>query len=253
MMKTLRQLLTLLLLFNALPILAQQNPNEYVEDKPVLMKNEATFGLNFHTSGTIGIQFRRSYNLTGYKKWIFEGDIIGMKHPKEIKTVNRYFDNAKSYVYGKQNTLNIIRLGTGIQKTLFSKAERNGVEIRFLYSGGLSLGITKPVYLNILKPTGKGGEFDVVVEKYNPEEHFVDNIYGRAPFTEGLDEINFHPGAYGKIGFNFEYAPIFEDVKSLEIGAIVDVYPKDIPIMALIDNKKLFLTFYITLMYGRKW
>ncbi len=253
MMKTLRQLLTLMLLFNATQLIAQQNSNEFVEDKPVLMKNEATGGLNFHTSGTIGIQFRKGYNLTGFKKWILEGDIIGMKHPKEVKTVNQYFDNAKSYVYGKQNTFNIIRFGTGIQKTLFSKAERNGVEIRFHYSGGLSLGITKPVYLNILKPTGKGGEFDVIVEKYNPNEHFVDNIYGRAPFTEGLDEINLHPGAYGKIGFNFEYAPIFEDVKSIEIGAIVDVYPKDIPIMALIENKKLFLTFYITLMYGKKW
>jgi hypothetical protein len=37
---------------------AQPNPNEFVEEKPVLMKNEATGGLNFHTSGW-GVQFRR--------------------------------------------------------------------------------------------------------------------------------------------------------------------------------------------------
>ena len=75
MMKTLRQLLTLMLLFNATQLIAQQNSNEFVEDKPVLMKNEATGGLNFHTSGTIGIQFRKGYNLTGFKKWILEGDL----------------------------------------------------------------------------------------------------------------------------------------------------------------------------------
>lgn len=231
---------------------AQVNPNEYVEEKPVLMKNEATGGLNFHT-GSWGLQFRRSYNQTGYKKLMFEVDLVGMKHPKEVKSINQAFDNARSYVYGKLNAFNILRAGAGQQFTIFSKAERNGVEIRFLYSGGLSLGILKPVYLNILKPTGNIGEFDVVTEKYDPNEHYIDNIYGRAPFTEGLDQLFFRPGAYVKAGFNFEYAPIFEDVKALEIGAIFDIYPKDIPIMAFTENKPYFLSFYVTIMYGRKW
>lgn len=223
-----------------------------MEEKPVLMKNEATIAIDFHTNGW-GVQFRRGINLTGYKKWIFEADYIGMKHPKEIKTVNPYFDNAKSYVYGKMNTFSILRAGTGIQRTIYSKAERNGVEVRMVYSGGLSLGFTKPVYLQILEPTGNFGEFDLIVEKYDPSEHYIDNIYGRAPFTEGLDELKLRPGAYAKLGFNFEYAPVFEDVKALEVGAILDVYPKDIPMMAFIDNKQLFLTFYINIMYGWKW
>lgn len=246
--------LLLVTLLYVLPtsLAAQDNPNEYVEEKPVLMKNEATGGLNFHTAGW-GIQFRRSYNQTGYKKLMFEGDFIGMKHPKEVKTVNQAFDNARSYVYGKINTFNILRLGAGQQYTLYSKMERNGVEVRFLYSGGLSLGILKPVYLNILKPTGNVGEFDVVTEKYDPDEHYIDNIYGRAPFTEGLDQLFFRPGAYVKAGFNFEYAPIFEDVKALEIGAAFDAYPQDIPIMAFTENKQFFLSFYLTIMYGRKW
>lgn len=231
---------------------AQTNPNEYVEEKPVLMKNEATGGLNFHTNGW-GLQFRRSFNLTGYKKLMFEGDFVGMKHPKEVKSVNQAFDNARSYVYGKLNSFSILRAGVGRQHTLYSKAEKNGVEVRFLYSGGLSLGILKPVYLNILKPTGNFGEFDVVTEKYNPDEHYIDNIYGRAPFTEGLDQLFFRPGAYAKVGFNFEYAPVFEDVKALEIGVILDAYPQEVPIMAFAENKQLFLTFYLTIMYGRKW
>ena len=195
--------LMILLVFSFTPKLyAQNNPNEYVEDKPFLTTNEATFAIQVHSNGW-GLQFRRGYKITGMKKWFYEGDFVSMKHPKEIKTVNPYFSNAKSYVYGKLNTFNILRIGLGRQQTIYSKAERNGVEVRFLYSGGLSLGITKPVYLNILKPTGQFGEFDVVVERYNPNEHFVDNIYGRAPFTEGITQISFHPGLYSKIGFNF--------------------------------------------------
>lgn len=231
---------------------SQINPNEYVEDKPVLMKNEATGGLNFHTSGW-GIQFRRSSNITGYKKLMFEGDFVSMKHPKEIKSVNQAFDNARSYVYGKQYAMSIFRAGIGRQKTLFSKGDRNGVEIRLVYSGGLSLGILKPVYLNILKPTGTFGEFVVVTERYDPLKHFTDNIYGRAPFTEGFGKLSARPGGYAKFGFNFEYAPFFEDVKALEIGVIADFYPKEIPIMAFTENKQIFLTFYLTIMYGRKW
>ena len=184
---------------------------------------------------------------------MFEGDFVGMKHPKEVKSVNQAFDNARSYVYGKLNSFSILRAGVGRQHTIYSKAEKNGVEVRFLYSGGLSLGILKPVYLNILKPTGNFGEFDVVTEKYNPDEHYIDNIYGRAPFTEGLDQLFFRPGAYAKVGFNFEYAPVFEDVKALEIGVILDAYPQEVPIMAFAENKQLFLTFYLTIMYGRKW
>ncbi|MBL7923212.1 MAG: hypothetical protein JNL88_03350 [Bacteroidia bacterium] len=242
----------LLLVLPGTGLFAQNNPNEYVEEKPYLTKNEATGGLNFHTSGW-GVQFRRSFNLTGYKKLMFEADYVGLKHPKEIKSVNQAFDNARSYVYGKLNAFSILRLGAGRQRTLYSKAERNGVEIRAVYSGGLSLGILKPIYLNILEPTGTFGEFVVITERYDPNEHFVDNIYGRAPFTEGLDRIFIKPGGYLKFGFNFEYAPIFEDVKSLEIGVIADLYPEEIPIMAFTENKQLFLTFYLTLMYGRKW
>jgi hypothetical protein len=243
------------LVLPAFPQAPQANPNEYVEEKPVLMKNEATFGLILHSNGwgLGGIQFRRGIALTGYKKWIFEGDYGGMRHPKEIKTVNPYFDAAKSYVYGKSNTFNVLRLGTGIQRTLYSKFDRHGVEIRMVYSGGLSLGLLKPVYLEILKPTGNFNEFEVRTEKYDPTEHFVDNIYGRSSFSEGLGEMKFKPGLYGKLGFNFEYAPIFSDVKAIEVGAVLDVYPTDVPIMALIDNKQLFLSFYVTFMYGRKW
>jgi len=42
-------------------------------------------------------------------------------------------------------------------------------------------------------------------------------------------------------------------VKALEVGAIIDAYPQEIPIMALTENNRFFLSFYITIMYGRKW
>jgi hypothetical protein len=167
-MKFLRIKLLFLFTLTIGGVKAQLNPNEYVEEKPYLMKHEATAGIQFHSAGW-GIQFRRSFNLTGYKKLMLEGDYVSMKHPKEVKSVNQSFDNARSYVYGKLNNFTILRLGVGRQRTFFSKGDRNGVEIRAIYSGGLSMGVLKPVFLQILEPTGTLGQFDLSVQRYDPK------------------------------------------------------------------------------------
>lgn len=230
----------------------QDNPYEYEEEKPVLLKNEFVFGVNIHTSGW-GFDFRKGKNLTAAKKRMFEAEIVNMKHPKEVRSVNPYFDNAKSFFYGKLNSVIVMRAAIGQQQILFDKSERSGVEVRFNYTAGLSLGLAKPVYLNILYPTAFEGEYEVVVEKYNPEKHYVDNIYGRAPFTEGIGETNVYPGGYAKLGLSFEYGAMHDDVKAIETGITVDAYAKKLPIMAETTNNQFFFNFYINILYGRKW
>jgi hypothetical protein len=247
-----KNLLTIVLLLTTPVLYGQQNPFEYEEEKPPLMKNEWAIGLNVHTAGW-GLDFRRGKNITVDKKRHYEIEIVNMKHPKEVRSVNPYFDNARSFFYGKLNTLTVLRVGYGKQRVLFSKAEKGGVEVRLNYTGGLSLGLAKPVYLNILYPTEFDREYIVVVEKYDPNLHYTDNIYGRAPFTDGLDEIKPYPGVYGKLGLTFEYGSYSDDIKCIETGISVDAYGKDVPIMALTENKPVFFNFYINLLYGRKW
>lgn len=247
-----RQLALLIFLFFSTFSFGQTNPWEYEEEKPPLLKKEWALGLNIHSSGW-GVDFRRSKNITALKKRTVEVEVVNMKHPKEIRSVNPYFDNAKSFFYGKMNTLTVIRTGIGKQKVLFSKAERGGVEVRLNYTGGVSLGLAKPVYLNILYPTSFDREYEVRVEKYDPYKHYIDNIYGRAPFIEGISEIKPYPGAYAKIGFAFEYGKWHDTVKCIETGVSIDAYAKEIPIMAFTDNNQFYLNFYINLLYGRKW
>lgn len=224
----------------------------FIEETPLLYRNEASGGIIIHSNG-LGGSFRKGKHITGYKKFVYEIELLSMKNPKEIKTTNPYFDNSKSYVYGKLNSLMPLRTGVGFQRTIYSKAERGGIEIRFNYLGGLSLGIAKPVYLDILFPTGVPYEYDYQTLKYDPEEHFIDNIYGKAPFSYGLNELRFYPGAYGKVSVSFEYGNYDDDIKFIETGIALDVYPQEVPIMAFIDNKNIFLSFYINIMYGRKW
>jgi hypothetical protein len=249
-MKRVSILLFLLSLSSTL-VWAQNNPFEYVEEKPPLMKNEFSLGITLHTSGWGGI-FRRAKNITVNKKRFYEIEVVGMKNPKEIRSVNPYFDNAKSFYYGKLNTLTVLRFGLGKQHVLFSKAEKGGVEVRLNYSGGFSLGLAKPVYLNILHEVGPG-EYLVEVEKYDPGVHRVDSIYGRASFLEGFGEIKPYPGGYGKLGLTFEYGTHTTNIKCIEAGMCIDLYGKEVPVMAYIDNNQQFLNFYIHLVFGRKW
>lgn len=248
----LRKLFLLLLLMGPLLLQGQVNPFEYQEDKPPLMKNEWMIGFNIHSAGW-GVDFRRARNITVDRKRFYEIEIVNMKHPKEVRSVNPYFDNAKSFFYGKMNTLTLIRGGIGRQKVLFSKAEKGGVEGRLNYSGGFSLGLAKPVYLNILYETEIENEYIVQVEKYDPERHYPIDIYGRAPFTEGITEIKPYPGGFVKLGLAFEYGYWDDDIKCIEAGICVDAYGKAIPIMAYADNNSVFFNFYINILYGRRW
>jgi hypothetical protein len=242
-----------LLVMNTVHLKAQQNPNEYEETPPVLMKNEVSFGFSLHSSGW-GLDFRRGHNITVSKKRMFEIELVGMHHPKEIKSVNPYYENSKSFVYGKLNSLTVLRGALGYQRVIAGKAERGGVEIRLNYTGGLSLGFAKPIYLDIItQDINDPGHFTLSTEKYDPANHSIDDIYGRASFTKGLDELKVYPGFYGKLGLSFEYGAMDDDVKIIETGITIDAYGKTIPIMALTHNNQLYFNFYINLLYGRKW
>ncbi|MBT8196311.1 MAG: hypothetical protein HKO56_03480 [Bacteroidia bacterium] len=249
-------LLSLVLALFAADLSAQTIIDENEDYKPVLYRNEYSFGFMLHSNGW-GINFNRGKHITGYKKRMFEFDFVGMKHPKEVKTLQN--ENAKSYVYGKLNTFSILRSSIGEQKLLYSRNTRQGVEVRLNYAVGASFGITKPVYLEILVPIDKVQPVDtfpsarIEVQKYDPDEHFTNNIVGRANFFNGIDELDLHPGLHGKLAISFGYGYLDDDVKALETGMTIDLYPKDIPIMALIDNNSVYFNFYFKLLYGRKW
>lgn len=222
------------------------------DDVGLLYRNEFVIGGSVHTNG-FGLNYRRGWHVTGYKKRLLEVEAVNMKHAKEIKTQNPLFENSKGYVYGKLNVLDIIRVGYGFQKTLYGKEQRRGVEIRLLTMIGASIGLAKPVYLEILQPTTDPQIYNITTEQYNPLLHTPDNIYGRAPYFKGFDQTKIYPGGYGKVGVSFEYANLEDDIKCIETGLAVDVYPKVIPIMANTTNQQVFINLYINFIWGKKW
>lgn len=204
-----------------------------------------------HTSG-FGLGYRSGKHITGYKKRMFEIELTGMKHPKEIRTVNPYFENSKSYIYGKENSFLLVRAGIGKQKIINSKPYWGGVELRYFYYGGLSLGLLKPVYLYILHETSTPYQYNLSIEKYDPDKHFAENIFGRASYFQGFNKLKPMPGLYFKTGVNFEYGAYDESIKAIEAGVALDVYSKSVPIMAFVKNRNYFVSLYLSFHFGSR-
>ena len=215
----------------------------------VLYRIEKHGGVLIHSNGW-GAFYRTGKHLTGKTKRFFEFEAVSMKHPKEVKTVNPYYENTKGYVYGKLNSLSIWRAGFGIQRKMHGKDGIKGIELRYHHFLGVSLGMAKPVYLEIGYPTIPYQY--IRTERYDPTKHYADNIYGRAPMLRGIENIKPYPGLYTKFGFAFDYAGAFNAVKGLEVGTILDIYPQAIPLMANTQNNNYFLNFYLSIFIGKK-
>ena len=216
----------------------------------VLLKKEFTYGIMVHNLG-MGINFRKGSNKTFYNSRIFELEIVSMKHPKQVRVINPYYYNARSYVYGKLNHVYMMRVGYGFKKLLNRKPYWGGVEVRAIYIGGFSLAITKPVYLYFWNENYSY----LKEERYNPDNyyHSSEYIYGRAPFTSGISEITAYPGVYLKGGMNFEFGSENTKIRALEAGAVLELYPMAIPIMAFNPAQNVFLTFYINFHMGKRY
>jgi len=224
------------------------SPLDQGQDLNVLYRNEATGSVFAHTRGW-GIQYARLKHVTAKRKSILEFSFANMRHPKEYKLKYEGISGNKSFYYGKLNSLMMIRTGVGIQHTLYERSERKSLEIRMSTVAGCNLTLIKPVYLYVFKEN----LIAPIIEKYNPDEHNLSNIAGRAPWLFGFSNLTVRPGGYAKLGFSFEYGDYSNEVKAIETGVLVDVFPLPVATMAKIPQEQVFVTLYFSFVFGKKW
>ena len=214
------------------------------EETRVLYKKEMAGGIIIHGDGW-GFNFVHAKHLTARDRRVLGIELVGMRHPKEIKSFNPYYEDSRGYFYGKQNSMLILRPTVGRKHQITDKIRHGGVEVNLVWGVGPSLGLLKPVYLQIGKPDNFPYEI-IVVERYDPIRHGVQNIYGRAGWFTGFNEMFLMPGAFGRFGLNFEHSGQAAGIKSLEVGVSMDAYARSVPIMAElegVENKQFFLEF----------
>lgn len=181
-------------------------------------------------------------------------DFARVKHEKEVRIVNPAFNNSKPYVFGQLNQAFALRLGAGRKTALSKRMFQKAVVVNFNYYGGFSAMLLKPVYLEIYYRDNDQSTGSFAVEKYDPEKHMDQSrIFGRTNFFKGIDEMKLRPGGFAKTAFTFEWGAEEDEIKCIEAGAVLDVYPEEIPIMAFSKNRPYFLSVYLGFNWGTRW
>jgi len=227
----------------------EENENDTISNI-VLTEKQWTLGILLHTNGW-GLKLRFGRNVTFLRQRMWELEYTTYKSPKEIRIINPMYSDAKSYIYGKLNFVSFLRGGIGFQHILNRKPYWGGVQLSALYYGGLSIGITKPIYLYIIH-IKSSTDYEILEEKYNPDIHFVEDIYGRGSLLSGITQLGLYPGIYVKGGLEFEFGTKNTRINSLEAGAILDFSPFPIPIMAYNPKQNFFVTLYVGFSLGKR-
>jgi hypothetical protein len=179
-----------------------------VDERKILFRNESSFGLELTSTGW-GLNYVYGKHLDNRNKDLFEIQLVEIKHPKEVKSTNPYYPNQKKFVFGKVNSFYNLRFGYGKQKKLFSKADKGGIEIRMFYTGGLNLGLVKPIYYEVVDSQFVVNDMYYLVTEtttFNPNIHSPYDIIARAGFLKGFNETKIVPGVYGSMGVGFEFS-----------------------------------------------
>jgi hypothetical protein len=229
--------------FGTVSLYAQGELNE---QQKVFFRNERSFAILLNTDG-YGVSYRAAKRIDYLNKRFLEAELGTLKHPKEYKI--SYQNQGGAFVFGKLNSTFYLRGGIGFQHELFKKADLGGIAIRYFYSGGPVLAIYKPIYYKVLYFISQI-EYESRDEKFNPSLALPQDIYGKAPFTEGLKETKVLPGLFAKGGFNFEYSKEDKIIHAIEVGAQINAFPKKIPIMASSDNKMVFFSLFVSYRFG---
>ncbi len=236
----------------SLGVIAQTQEATIFDEATVVYRNATYGGAILHTNG-FGAHITFGKGKTAFKTRIFQFEMVGMKHVKEIRSINPATNQTRSFVFGKLNYFFVFRPSIGNRVVSFDKIRKSGVSVGYNWRLGPSLGFTRPVYLEIGNQGSSAFE-DVRVEKYNPDIHTYEDILGRAGGLRGFNELKLKPGLYGAIALNFEYDADREGLKGIEVGATIDYYPiEKVDIMAFAENYQLFLNFYVCLQFGKKF
>jgi hypothetical protein len=229
--------------FGVVSIYAQGELNE---QQRVFFRNERSFAILLNTDG-IGVGYRGAKRIDYLNKRLIEIEAGSLRHPKEYKLSNPYTQG--TFVFGKLNSTFYLRGGLGHQHELFKKADLGGIAIRYFYTGGAVLALYKPIYYNVLYPVSVN-EYIIKKEKFNSSIALPQDIFSKASFTKGLNEIKALPGLYAKGGFNFEYSKEDKIIHAIEVGALINAFPKKVPIMAGVGNKAIFFSLFVSYRFG---
>lgn len=230
-------------------------PNRTPIEERIIYNHQNSFNLCIHSQGFgLGFKIGKINNIYTTSNW--ETEFFTLNSLKEIRLISGYASTlARPFKYGKLNTVFGFRFGYGQEKRIFGKPYWGGVELRWIYEGGVSLALLKPYYYYVLVYKGNSDvEYSEVIEerKFNDQDRWLD-IVGKAPLTKGFNEISLSPGIHVKSGFSFDIGTSRARYQAINFGAVAECYPMGISIVDSQRNRRFFLTFFLSYNWGSRF
>ena len=225
------------------------------EEGALIYQKQNIYGGKLNSDG-YGVFFEKGYLKTATLANLFSIEIGERKHPKEARSaISGIFSNNNFFIYGKINSFFYAKLGVAQSLLIGGKGRRNGVAVSTIYGGGLSLGLLKPVYLNVRDPLSQQEE----QIKYKNDNSRNDSLF-LTPSTivnslgifKGFGEVKVKPGLFVKTGLRFDYGHYNETVSAVEVGINAEYYISKMPIMALTKEKSFFINLYAAVEFGKR-
>lgn len=220
--------------------------------------NEVYLGGGIHTRG---FQLMLGYSIIDRSRRTktFFAEVGEIKHPKENRQSYEGLGSGqgagRAFIYGKRNNLYFTRLGYG-EKFYLSAKNTRLVSLGFTYAAGVSVGVVRPYYLDLIY-RNNGGVPQTIAEPYRASNHIKflnpQEISGPSGAAYGWSELDFAPGLFAKAGLLIDWGALDSVVKALEVGIAADFYAQDIPMMIFEKNTPIFVNLYLNASLGHRW
>ena len=231
------------------------------EEGALVFRKQSAYALKLNTDGMSFYYEHGKYKSMNRTNlwWLEIGEKKNQKQNKQTPqpTLTSYpgfsiISVGNNFVYGKVNNFYPIKIGFGRQYLLGNKGTTNGIAITAAYGGGVSFGVLKPYFLQVLDSTSDTEISDL---RYNTDPtKFLDpnSIVGSSSISKGIPHITVIPGLHLRGSLRFDYGRFRESLSALEIGFNADYYAKKITIMANNPSTNLFGDVYLALVFGRR-
>ncbi len=237
---------------------AQEKNISQVDSRNLYYQKELDVEFRLHTRG-YAFGYSRAHIKTYYRTNYWRLSLGELKHEKEYRqsnnaTFGNFDDPSRSFVFGKQNNLFVLRYARGIRRTIGEKARRKGISVALQGDFGPGLGLLKPYYLKVYS-NNEERTLEEIKYSEDTEDLFLNRsrIYGGGRFFKGFSEVKFKPFLHGSFSSTFDWNLREDVISALDVGIMMDYFIFDTPIMVTEENNRLFVNVYVSLRVGKRW
>ncbi len=231
------------------------------EYKGIVYNTERAYDITAHTNGlSAAINFGKLR--TYYKTFYYHLGIGYLTHPlEERQNKNLTIEDigtSRSFRFGKQNSLYLIRGGVGNKYYKSEKTKRRGIAVGWNYEIGPVLGILRPIKNIYTIDLDDDGIKETVEATFESDpDLFLDfsSIFGRSNDLSTWLDASIRPGVQAKAGVHFAMGAFEEYVRAFEVGLMVDYFGFKVPVIIENDqhsNTPIFLNIYATIQFGAR-